>query len=86
MKEIVRGISAKGQVTLPVEVRRALGVGPKDKVAFRIDEGEIKVHAAQSAVDATYQAVPALKRRLTWKQVRAIALEDAAEDAVGESV
>lgn len=28
-------ITSKGQITLPVEIRRALGVGPGDRVSFR---------------------------------------------------
>ena len=34
MKEIVRSVSAKGQVTLPIEVRRILGIAPRGKVAI----------------------------------------------------
>ena len=28
-------ITSKGRITLPVEIRRALGVGPGDRVSFR---------------------------------------------------
>lgn len=37
MKEIPSTISGKGQVTVPAEVRRLLGVGTKEKVAFVSD-------------------------------------------------
>ena len=30
-------VSPKGQVTIPVEIRRLLGVKPKDKVVFRVE-------------------------------------------------
>jgi antitoxin PrlF len=32
-------ISSKGQVTLPVEVRRRLGVKPGDKIDYVVEEG-----------------------------------------------
>jgi AbrB family looped-hinge helix DNA binding protein len=31
-------VTSKGQLTLPKEIRTALGVGPGDRVAFRIHE------------------------------------------------
>jgi antitoxin PrlF len=31
-------ITSKGQLTLPKEIRAALGVGPGDRLAFRIHE------------------------------------------------
>jgi len=37
-------ITSKGQITLPVEIRRALGVGPGDRVSFRTaDDGRVVV-------------------------------------------
>jgi AbrB family looped-hinge helix DNA binding protein len=36
-------ITSKGQITLPREVRHALGVKPGDKVVFERDGGEIRV-------------------------------------------
>ena len=38
MKEIVSTITSKGQVTIPAEVRRRLGVGTGAKITFVIDE------------------------------------------------
>ena len=43
MKEIVTTITRGGQVTLPAEVRRILGVSPLDKVAFTIEDKEIRL-------------------------------------------
>ena len=37
-------ITSKGQITLPVEIRRALGVGPGDRISFRkADDGRVVV-------------------------------------------
>ena len=38
-------VTTKGQVTIPVEIRRALGIEEGDELVFRIDrEGEAALH------------------------------------------
>jgi antitoxin PrlF len=39
-------ITAKGQTTIPGAIRRALGVGYGDRIAFRVENGTVSVHAA----------------------------------------
>jgi AbrB family looped-hinge helix DNA binding protein len=39
MREITSTVTSKGQVTIPVEIRRHLGLSPSDKVAFVIGKG-----------------------------------------------
>ena len=36
-------ITAKGQITLPVAIRKSLGLKPGDKVGFIMDDGGIRV-------------------------------------------
>jgi antitoxin PrlF len=38
-------ITAKGQTTVPKTVRRALGVGYGGRIAFRVEDGRVTVHA-----------------------------------------
>ena len=38
MKELIASVTAKGQVTIPSEVRKHLDLRSPDKVAFLIDE------------------------------------------------
>ncbi|MCY0867862.1 MAG: AbrB/MazE/SpoVT family DNA-binding domain-containing protein [Desulfurococcus sp.] len=40
-KEYIVRVSRKGQIVIPVEVRRAFGI--KDRVAVRVEDGEIKI-------------------------------------------
>jgi AbrB family looped-hinge helix DNA binding protein len=40
-------VTSKGQVTIPVEVRRALGVQSGDKILFEHDESGIRVRAVR---------------------------------------
>jgi antitoxin PrlF len=44
--EEVCTITAKGQTTVPKVIRQALGVGYGGRIAFRIEDGTVTVHAA----------------------------------------
>lgn len=62
MQEIVSTISSKGQITLPSEVRKRLGLGRADKVAFVIDGEGIRIRPATRTVASLYGSVPPLGR------------------------
>jgi AbrB family looped-hinge helix DNA binding protein len=78
---MLSSVSPKGQVTLPVEIRRALGLKPKDKVAFRLVKGKVEITPAPSPLDESYQAIPALKPARTWNEIEALAAEESARGA-----
>lgn len=42
-------ISAKGQITVPVEVRNRLGLVPGTPVEFELREGEVVLHKGEKA-------------------------------------
>ncbi len=61
MVEFVAKISSKNQITLPVEVRRHLGVGPFDTIAFVFTErGTVEVRKPQLDLESIIGSVPAL--------------------------
>lgn len=63
MQEQVTTVTRKGQVTIPVEIRRALGIEEGDKVAFSLLEGAdnvIIVRPVRSVVEMTYGRAAAL--------------------------
>jgi len=78
MKEIVSTITSKGQVTIPAEVRKHLGLKTKDKISFVIDsEGEVHLRVPRYRDIASLRgAAGSLKKRLSWDQMREIARED----------
>jgi antitoxin PrlF len=43
--EEVCTITAKGQTTVPKSIRQALGVGYGGRIAFRVEDGAVSVHA-----------------------------------------
>ena len=85
MKEIISSITSKGQVTIPVEVRRHLGVTVNDKIAFVIDpEGAVRLTVPRYPNIASLRgAAGKLDRQLSWKQMQHIAREDRLEGMHG---
>lgn len=41
-------ITSKGQITVPVAIRRALGVGPGDVLSFERDKSGVRVRPVRS--------------------------------------
>lgn len=71
MKESLATITSKGQVTIPAEVRKALGLKPRDKVAFVLDQGEVRIEASSSTLRLGFGAVKPLKKPEDFRQSRA---------------
>jgi antitoxin PrlF len=47
-------LTSKGQVTIPAEVRRLLGLQPGDRVAFVVDGPEVRLVRRESRVEAAF--------------------------------
>jgi len=62
MREFVATVTSKGQVTIPVEIRRRLGLGPGDKVAFVFDGDEVRLRPPRYTIESICGSVPALGR------------------------
>lgn len=61
MVEFIAKISRKNQITVPAEVRRHLGVGPSDKIAFVFTErGTVEVQNPQSDLESIFGSIPAI--------------------------
>ena len=78
MKEIISTITRKGQVTIPVEVRKYLGLKAHDKIAFVLDEqGGVQLKAPNyPTVSSLRGAAGTLEKPLSWEKMRQIAYED----------
>lgn len=58
MKEITTTITQRSQVTVPAEVRRALGVKPGDRVTFTIADGEVRLRPVVAySLESAYGSV-----------------------------
>jgi len=71
-------ITQRGQVTLPVEVMKLLGVKPRGKVAFQIDGENIKLVSPSLTLDAIFGSVRA-KNEVGLEESIALAKEEKAE-------
>jgi len=79
MTEILLTVSSKGQVTIPAEVCRRLGVGKNQKIALIIDEenGDIRLTVPRYPDVASVRGkAGTLRKKLARQQIRDIACED----------
>lgn len=78
MREVTATLTSKGQVTIPAEVRRRLGLGRHDKVVFVLeDDGQIYLKAPRfPSVSSLRGAAGTLPQPMSWDRVQEIAAED----------
>lgn len=69
-------VTQKGQVTIPVSLREKLGIKPGARVLFEAGGDHIKLRFPAYSIDTAYASIPPLKKKLSMKEVRRIALED----------
>ncbi len=64
MRTIEATVTSNGRVTIPVEIRRHLGMVPADKVAFvPTDDGRVEVRPARYTLESVIGSVPPLGDR-----------------------
>lgn len=81
MKELLATVTTKGQVTIPLEIRRRLGVAPHDKVAFVLEDDRVGIVRKGSVVAQTAGILKSAKRLLAAGDLR-----EAAERAIAADV
>lgn len=73
--ELVSSLTSKGQVTVPVSIRKLLGLKPKAKVAFLQKKDGIYLTIPYYTINTIKGIVPKLKKKYTEKEIRDIAIE-----------
>ena len=51
---MLSSVSPKGQITIPVAIRRLLGVKPKATVAFAIKDGQVTISPARFSLESAF--------------------------------
>ena len=74
-------LTRKGQVTIPVQIRRLLGLSTRDKVAFVVSEGRVQIAPAQSVVARTAGMLKSDTPALSPRGEKAAAEEAMAQEA-----
>lgn len=86
MPAIEATITSQGQVTIPVEVRRHLGLAPRDKVTFRVEADGVRLLPAHYTLESACGAVPALPGvSADFDREIEEAMEDEADRIVGRT-
>lgn len=76
IEEHLGTVTQKGQVTIPLAVRKLLGVKSRDRVTFRVIEGRVEIAPAAMTLEGAYGAVKPIDRPENWSAVRSQAREE----------
>ncbi len=85
MNEQLTVVTRKGQVTIPADIRRALGIKEGDKVAFVLEDDQVKLTRKGSVVEQTAGALKSDIPTLTSQEEREAAEQAIAEEAIERS-
>ncbi len=79
MTEITTTITKRGQVTVPAQVRRTLGVKPRDKITFTIDGKKVHLTPAAFTLESAYGSVSPSKKPEDFEAITQDAKDEKAE-------
>jgi AbrB family looped-hinge helix DNA binding protein len=70
--DVAAKVTSKGQITIPKDVRDALGIEEGDEVVFRVEEHRAVLARTPHLLDLVGAVeVPAAKRGIGWEEIRA---------------
>lgn len=84
MREIST-VTRKGQVTIPAELRKSMGIKRGDKISFILRKKKIELSKAESVVEKTKGILKGNEKPLTAKEMRRIAEQVIADAALERS-
>jgi AbrB family looped-hinge helix DNA binding protein len=87
MTELISVVTRKGQITVPAEIRRALGLKEGDKVALSLNERGQKqatLRPVRSVADLTFGSISPRRKPEDFRALRAEFEEELAENAERE--
>lgn len=78
MYQYLTSITSKGQITIPVELRKHLKVKPRDKVVFVIEkDGLVGLRTSfYKSISSLKGSAGSLKKPLSWPKMKQVAYED----------
>lgn len=88
MREILSVVTRKGQITLPAELRRSLGIEEGDKVALSLfgpDKRQLRLRPVRSVAALTFGVVTPRIQPEDFDELRQRFEEGSAEEALAET-
>ena len=86
MQQYVTRVTRKGQVAIPAEVRRVLGVPPDGQVAFVVEADQVRLAPVGSVAARTAGVLRSDLPALSPQAEKVAAEETMAEEAVSEGL
>ena len=84
MRQFTATITERGQMTVPAEVRRALGLGAHSKVTITLKDGTASIEPAKFTLETVYGSVQPISRPEDFKEVSRSARDEHAREVVRE--
>jgi AbrB family looped-hinge helix DNA binding protein len=84
LKEHVRRLTSKGQVTVPAEVRRKLDVQPGEAIIFRIVGDRVELDRTPMTLEEAFGSVPPLETPEDFEAQARRAWEEHSENVLRE--
>jgi len=85
MQQFETTVTEKGQVTIPLEIRRLMGLHPHDKVAFEMEGDVVKIRRASSKLLQGYGAVTPKNKPEHLRELRESFEKGVAEEVTSEA-
>jgi AbrB family looped-hinge helix DNA binding protein len=83
-EEYIRTVTSKGQVTIPSEVRNALGVKPNSQVVVSLQGGKVVIEPVAMTLEEAFGSVKPITRPENFKALRKAALTEKAEKVISK--
>ncbi len=84
MQEYETTVTEKGQVTIPQEIRRLMGLQPRDKVRFEVEDGIVKISRAESKILKWAGSVKPRNKPEDFEKIREEFEKGVAEEVISE--
>ncbi|MGI8551601.1 MAG: AbrB/MazE/SpoVT family DNA-binding domain-containing protein [Dehalococcoidia bacterium] len=82
MKQFTATLTERGQITIPAEVLRLLGLEPQDTVTFVVEDGRMHLLPPEYTLESAYGSVVPKHRPEDFDAMIDEAMEEHAEEVV----